>query len=190
MPSRSRSSCASSESRPPFSTRRSARITGSWRTAAISIWGCAGWIADYKDPETFLGIGRRASGNNFSHYDSAEFERLMDSAAAAGGRAGAAHAAPAEAEKVMIDDLAFIPLLFFSFHNIVSSASKAGRRTRWMSIPRASSAWRNRRSFGRGRRGGHLLRDGERQLDRGRSLRRDVGKAPEDKFASVHLGDA
>ena len=27
----------------------------------------------------------------------------------------------AEAEKVMIDDLGFIPLLFFSFHNIVSS---------------------------------------------------------------------
>ena len=27
----------------------------------------------------------------------------------------------AEAEKVMIDDVAFIPLLYFSFHNIVSS---------------------------------------------------------------------
>ena len=31
-------SSASSESRRPFSTRRSARITASWRTAAISIW--------------------------------------------------------------------------------------------------------------------------------------------------------
>ena len=27
----------------------------------------------------------------------------------------------AEAEKVMIDDVAFIPLLYFSFHNVVSS---------------------------------------------------------------------
>ncbi len=32
----------------------------------------AGWIADYQDPETFLGISRKASGNNYSSYDSAE----------------------------------------------------------------------------------------------------------------------
>ena len=29
----------------------------------------AGWIADYKDPETFLGISAKASGNNHSSYD-------------------------------------------------------------------------------------------------------------------------
>ena len=45
----------------------------------------AGWIADYKDPETFLGISRKASGNNYSSYDSPKFEELMDKAAAAGG---------------------------------------------------------------------------------------------------------
>ena len=83
--------------------------------------GLGGWIADYKDPETFLGLGRRASGNNFSHYDSAEFERLMDAAAAAGAEPEKRMRLLAEAEKVMIDDLAFIPLLYFSFHNIVSS---------------------------------------------------------------------
>ena len=33
--------------------------------------GLGGWIADYKDPETFLGLARRASGNNFSHYSNA-----------------------------------------------------------------------------------------------------------------------
>ena len=53
----------------------------------------SGWIGDYKDPETFLGIARRASGNNLGHYDSPEFERLMDAAAAAGGRSRAAHEA-------------------------------------------------------------------------------------------------
>ena len=30
----------------------------------------AGWIADYKDPESFLGISRKASGNNYSNYNS------------------------------------------------------------------------------------------------------------------------
>ena len=45
----------------------------------------AGWIADYKDPETFLGISRKASGNNYSVYDSPKFEEAMDKAAAAGG---------------------------------------------------------------------------------------------------------
>ena len=45
----------------------------------------AGWVGDYKDPETFLGIARKASGNNFGSYDSPEFERLMDEAAMAGG---------------------------------------------------------------------------------------------------------
>ena len=46
----------------------------------------AGWIADYKDPETFLGISRKASGNNYSNYNSPKFEELMDKAAAAGGK--------------------------------------------------------------------------------------------------------
>jgi oligopeptide transport system substrate-binding protein len=83
--------------------------------------GLGGWIADYKDPETFLGLGRRASGNNFSRYSSDAFERLMDEAAAAGSDPRKRMLLLAKAEKVMIDDLAFIPLLYFSYHNIVSS---------------------------------------------------------------------
>lgn len=83
--------------------------------------GLGGWIADYKDPESFLGLGRRTSGNNFSHYDSAEFERLMDAAAEAGARPRERMSLLQQAEKVMIDDVAFIPLLYFSFHNVVST---------------------------------------------------------------------
>ena len=45
----------------------------------------------------------------------------MDAAAAAGDEPEERMRLLAEAEKVMIDDLAFIPLLYFSFHNIVSS---------------------------------------------------------------------
>jgi oligopeptide transport system substrate-binding protein len=86
--------------------------------------GLGGWIADYKDPESFLGLARRASGNNFSHYSNDEYERLMDEAAAAGADPAKRMALLAEAERVMIDDLAFIPMLFFSYHNIVSSRVK------------------------------------------------------------------
>ena len=49
----------------------------------------AAWIADYKDPETFLGISRKASGNNYSRYDSPKYEELMDKAATDGQRKSA-----------------------------------------------------------------------------------------------------
>jgi oligopeptide transport system substrate-binding protein len=81
----------------------------------------AGWIADYKDPETFLGISRKASGNNYSNYDSAAFEAAMDKAAAAGGKPEQRMKDLAEAERILIDDMGEIPLLYYSYHDIVSS---------------------------------------------------------------------
>jgi len=80
----------------------------------------AGWIADYKDPESFLGISRKASGNNYSNYDSPAFEAAMDAAAAAGGDPAARFAELAKAEKILVDDLANMPLLHYSYHSIVS----------------------------------------------------------------------
>jgi len=80
----------------------------------------AGWIADYQDPETFLGISRKASGNNYSDYDSPKFEELMDKAAAAGGNPEERFKLLGEAEQVLVDDVGQIPLLYYSFHNIVS----------------------------------------------------------------------
>ena len=84
----------------------------------------SGWIADYKDPESFLGISRKASGNNFGNYDSPDFERLMDAAAAAGANLKERMKLLAESEKVLVDDLGVMPLLFFSYHNLVSSKLK------------------------------------------------------------------
>ena len=80
----------------------------------------AGWIADYKDPESFLGISRKASGNNYSNYNSAKFEELMDKAAAAGGKPEERLKDLAEAERVLIDDVGQIPLLYYSYKNLVS----------------------------------------------------------------------
>ncbi len=83
-----------------------------------------GWIADYKDAETFLGTLRKASGNNYSRYDSAKFEELMNKAAAAGGNPEERLKLLGEAERQVVDDVAIIPLLYYSFHNIVSSKLK------------------------------------------------------------------
>jgi oligopeptide transport system substrate-binding protein len=84
----------------------------------------AGWIADYKDPETFLGISQAASGNNYSSYNSPKYEELMKKAAAAGGNPEERMKILGEAEKVLVDELGNIPLLFYSYHNIVSSKLK------------------------------------------------------------------
>jgi oligopeptide transport system substrate-binding protein len=80
----------------------------------------AGWIADYKDPESFLGISRKASGNNYSDYDSPKFEAAMDKAAADGGKPEDRMKDLADAERVLIDDTGQIPLLYYSYKNLVS----------------------------------------------------------------------
>lgn len=84
----------------------------------------SGWIGDYKDPETFLGTMRRSSGNNLGHYESPEFERLMDAAAASGADSAKRMNLLAEAEEEMIENTGIMPLLFFGFQNIVSSKVK------------------------------------------------------------------
>jgi len=81
----------------------------------------AAWIADYKDPETFLGITRKASGNNYSDYVSPAYEAAMDKAAAAGGKPEERMKDLTEAERILVDDVGNIPLLYYSFHDIVSS---------------------------------------------------------------------
>ena len=80
----------------------------------------AGWIADYKDPETFLGISVAASGNNYSNYNSPKFEELMKAAAAAGGKPEERMKLLSEAERVLIDEVGQIPLLYYSYKNLVS----------------------------------------------------------------------
>jgi oligopeptide transport system substrate-binding protein len=99
-----------------------------------------GWIADYKDPESFLGISRKASGNNYSNYDSPKFEELMDKAAAAGGKPEERLKDLAAAERVLIDDVGQIPLLYYSYKNLVSPKIKGFDENVMDVHPSASSA--------------------------------------------------
>jgi oligopeptide transport system substrate-binding protein len=80
----------------------------------------AAWIADYKDPETFLGITRKASGNNYSVYNSPKYEEAMDKAAAAGGKPEERMKELSEAERILVDEVGNIPLLYYSYKDIVS----------------------------------------------------------------------
>jgi oligopeptide transport system substrate-binding protein len=83
-----------------------------------------GWIADYKDPETFLGISRKATPNNYAQYASDEYEDLMSKAAAAGGDAAARMKLLSQAEAVLMRDHGQVPLLYYSYHNLVSPKLK------------------------------------------------------------------
>ena len=80
----------------------------------------AGWIADFKDPVTFLNLAHTGDGNNYGEYTNKAYDALMDKAAV--------EADPAvrmkelsDAEAVMIADLPLLPLLYYGNHNVVSS---------------------------------------------------------------------
>ena len=80
----------------------------------------AGWIADFKDPVTFLNLGHTGDGNNWGEYSNKEFDALLDKAAI--------EADPAirmkdlsDAENIWMKDAPVLPLLYYSSHNIVST---------------------------------------------------------------------
>jgi oligopeptide transport system substrate-binding protein len=81
----------------------------------------AGWIADYKDPENFLSLGKTGTGNNYSEYSNPQYDELMAKAAAATDPAERMKDLSA-AEKIGVaQDLCILPLLFYSYHTLVSS---------------------------------------------------------------------
>ncbi len=84
----------------------------------------AGWIADYKDPENFLSLCKTGAGNNYSEYSNKEYDDLLAAAASS--------ADPAERMKKLSEaegvgvarDLCVVPLLYYSYHNVVSNKVK------------------------------------------------------------------
>jgi oligopeptide transport system substrate-binding protein len=79
----------------------------------------AGWIADFKDPVTFLNLAHTGDGNNYGEYSNKDYDALMDKAAV--------EADPkvrmkelSDAEGVMIAELPILPLLYYGNHNVVS----------------------------------------------------------------------
>ncbi|ATN37678.1 ABC transporter substrate-binding protein (plasmid) [Rhizobium sp. ACO-34A] len=80
----------------------------------------AAWYADYVDPENFLALCKTGTGNNYTQYSNADYDGLLSKAAAA---------EPAERLKLLSDaeeigvarDLCVMPLMYYSYHNLVSA---------------------------------------------------------------------
>ena len=79
------------------------------------------WFGDYNSAKTFLDIFRSGSDQNLSRYSSARFDTLMANANRAGDPAAAA-AAMHEAESVVLDDYAVIPVYFFVSKHMVAGS--------------------------------------------------------------------
>jgi len=69
------------------------------------------WAGDYFDPMTFLDLVMTNGGNNYGVYSNPEFDRLLQAAQNTGDqkvRMEAMH----QAEKILMDDMGVVPILF------------------------------------------------------------------------------
>jgi oligopeptide transport system substrate-binding protein len=81
----------------------------------------AGWIADYSDPQNFLFLVQSDNpGFNYAKYKNPDYDALMRKSGEEKDLDKRA-AILLEAEKVFMRDLPYIPILFYSNKNLVSS---------------------------------------------------------------------
>jgi oligopeptide transport system substrate-binding protein len=101
----------------------------------------AGWIGDYSDPQNFLFlVESQNTGFNYARYKSPEFDGLMQKAGSETDLARRSRIL-LEAETVMMRDLPFIPLLYYSNRHLISPKLKGftpnlrgANATRFMSL--------------------------------------------------------
>ena len=80
----------------------------------------AGWVADYSDPQNFLFLGQSDNaGLNYATWSNADFDALMAIAATQTDLAARGQTLSA-AEAILLEEAAFLPLLFYSSKNLVS----------------------------------------------------------------------
>lgn len=110
----------------------------SLRTGDFEV-GRAGWIADYPDAQNFLFLLEWPNPNNYNGWDNKEYNGLMAKAAKTVDlkeRAKIMH----QAERLMLDEFATIPIHYYVSKYLVSKKVKGWvansediHRTRWMS---------------------------------------------------------
>ncbi len=80
----------------------------------------AGWIGDYSDPQNFLFLVESDNdGFNYAKYRNADYDALLDKAAATVDLTARAEILK-QAEEIFLSDMPFIPLLYYSTNNLVS----------------------------------------------------------------------
>jgi oligopeptide transport system substrate-binding protein len=84
----------------------------------------AAWIADYKDPENFLSLCKTGSGNNYAQYSNTDFDDLLAQAAATADPTARMGLLSKAEQKGVAEDLCVVPLLFYSYHSVVSDKVK------------------------------------------------------------------
>ena len=84
----------------------------------------AAWIADYKDPENFLALCKTGAGNNYGLYSDATYDGLLAEAAATADPAARMGLLSKAEQKGVAEDLCVVPLLFYSYHSVVSDSVK------------------------------------------------------------------
>lgn len=73
----------------------------------------AGWIGDYVDPNTFLGIWVTGDSNNYTGWSNPDYDRLMRESSHLSDPA-ARYAKLAEAETVLMDGMPILPLYWYT----------------------------------------------------------------------------
>jgi oligopeptide transport system substrate-binding protein len=73
----------------------------------------AGWIGDYVDPTTFLGMWVTNDSNNNTGWSNPDYDRLLRESALLSDPAQR-YAKLAEAETILLDDLPVLPLYWYT----------------------------------------------------------------------------
>jgi oligopeptide transport system substrate-binding protein len=103
----------------------------------------AGWIADYNDAQTFLGLlETRAGAQNYGRYSSPKFDELMEKASLTADL-DARGKIMAEAEAIAMQEHAWIPVYYYVSKDLVSTKVTGWvdnvfniHRTRWITVQR------------------------------------------------------
>src|SRR5690606_35830157 len=73
----------------------------------------AGWIGDYVDPQTFLGMWVTGDSNNNTGWSNADYDRLLRESSRLSDPA-ARFAKLAEAEAILLDEMPVLPIYWYT----------------------------------------------------------------------------
>jgi oligopeptide transport system substrate-binding protein len=102
----------------------------------------AGWIADYNDPQNFLFLLETSAipGLNYARWSNAQYDDLMKRAAAEVDLTKRAEIM-GQAERLLLDEAPYTPVLYFTNRNLISPRlvgftpnARGSNPTRFMSI--------------------------------------------------------
>ena len=96
----------------------------------------AGWIGDYLDPKTMIDMFVTGSGNNDGLYSNPQFDKLIaDSSLAKGDER---MKMMEQAESILLDDQAIIPIYFYVNQNLIDTKKWGG----WYNTPLDFHPWK------------------------------------------------